>query len=134
VPADRPADAGRFSPRDTARSLPRRSGARDPPSPERPNEEPPPDGMLDADPPDDEEDPAEEPPDEPPEPPPDGRETAVPLLLPLAGRDSGRSFACFAQAGLTLSASVATAAQKRRVIGVLLTPLIVNDEARFRQN
>ena len=67
--------------------------------------------MLADEPPDDDEDPAEEPPDDPPDPPPDGRATAVPLLLPPEGRDSGRSFAWRAQAGLTLRVKAAAAAQ-----------------------
>lgn len=82
--------------------------------------------MLEEEPPDDDDEPAgDEPPEESPDPPPEGRETAVPLLLPLDGRDSGRSFACLAHAGVTLSVSAAAAAHKvtaRRVIGVLLMP------------
>jgi hypothetical protein len=74
--------------------------------------------------PEDDEDPAEEPPEDPPEPP-DGRDTALPVVLPFEGRDSGRSFACRAHAGATLSASAAAVAHEvtaRRVIGVLLCP------------
>ena len=80
--------------------------------------------MLEDDPPDDEDEPVDEPPDEdPPDPPPDGRDTAVPLGLPLDGRDSGRSFAWPANAGPTLSENVAAAAHKvtaRRVMMMLL--------------
>ena len=82
--------------------------------------------MLAEDPPDDEDDPADELPDEPPDPdecpsdpPLEGRDTALPLGLPLAGRDSGRSFDCPASAGPALSDSAAAAAQKvtaRRVM------------------
>ena len=77
--------------------------------------------MLDDEPPEDDEEPADEPPEEPPDPPPEGRDTAVPVVLPFDGRDSGRSFACLAHAGATLSASaaaVAHAVTARRVIGV----------------
>jgi hypothetical protein len=82
--------------------------------------------MLEADPPLDEEDPdeVEDPPDPPPDEdpppvPPDGRETAVPVGVPVAGRDSGRSLDCAARAGPTLSENVAAAAHKvaaRRVM------------------
>jgi len=79
--------------------------------------------MLEADPPPDEDDPDEvedPPPDEDPPPvPPDGRETAVPVGVPVAGRDSGRSLDCAARAGPTLSENVAAAAHKvaaRRVM------------------
>lgn len=82
--------------------------------------------MLEEESPDEDDEPAEEPAeDDPLDPPPEGRETAVPLLLPLDGRDSGRSFACLAHAGATLSVSVAAVAHKvtaRRVMVVLLMP------------
>jgi hypothetical protein len=83
--------------------------------------------MLEADPspdeddPDEVEEPPEPPPDEDPPPaPPDGRETAVPVGVPVAGRESGRcSLDCAARAGPTLSENVAAAAHKvaaRRVM------------------
>jgi hypothetical protein len=79
--------------------------------------------MLEEDPPDGEDEPTDEPlepaDDDPPDPPPDGRATAVPLLLPVAGRESGRSFAWPANAGATQSENVAAAAHKvtaRRVM------------------
>jgi hypothetical protein len=101
--------------------------------------------MLDADPPEDDADPAEDPPDEdePPDPPPpDGRETAVPLELPPPdGRDSGRSFAWPARAGATLKENAAAAAHKvvaRRVMlsspKTWLAPLMVDQSLGFRQS
>lgn len=80
--------------------------------------------MLEEDPPDGEDEPTDEPlepaDEEPSDPPPDGRDTAVPLALPVAGRESGRcSFAWPANTGATLSENVAAAAHKvtaRRVM------------------
>ena len=103
--------------------------------------------MLGDDRPDDDDDPAEEPPpedeDDPPDPPPpDGRDTAVPLdpLLPLDGRDSGRSLACPASAGAMLKENAAAAAQKvvaRRVMlssrKKWLSPIMVTQSLGFHQ-
>ena len=80
--------------------------------------------MLDSNPPPDDPDRVEEPPDppldeDPPPSPPDGRETAAPVAVPVAGRESGRSLDCCARAGLTLSENVAAAAHEvtaRRVM------------------
>ncbi len=88
--------------------------------PPRLSDHPPLDGMLDPEPDDDEDEPTEEPPEEPPEEPlPEERSTADPVRSSLAGRDSGRSFACLAQAGLTVNVTAAAAAHNvtaRRVM------------------
>ena len=90
--------------------------------------------MLEADPPPDEDDPdeVEDPPDPPPdeEPPPDGRETAVPVGVPVAGRESGRcSLDCAARAGPTLSENVAAAAHKVAARRVMM--FLQNSRARL---